>query len=192
MTPAPDSGATLVVATTATLDDQVLAAARALCERAFGGSGPDDGFDDDDWAHALGGIHVLARDGEGAVIGHAAVVRRVVDAGGTPWRCGYVEAVAVAPDHQGRGIGSDVMAVVSQLVRDGHDLGVLGTGRTGFYVRLGWEPWRGTSWVRDPGTARLRRTAEDDDALMVLRHGRSAGLDLRGPLVARARPGDDW
>ena len=48
-------------------------AIRALLDAAFAGD-----FDDDDWAHALGGTHALV-EADGAVVAHASVVPRVLD-----------------------------------------------------------------------------------------------------------------
>jgi aminoglycoside 2'-N-acetyltransferase I len=47
-------------------------AIRALCDAAWGG--PDQTFDDDDWQHALGGVHVLVQEA-----GEIAVMREVND-----------------------------------------------------------------------------------------------------------------
>ena len=68
---------------------------RDLLDLAFVGS-----FDDDDWDHALGGLHFLVEQ-RGAIIAHAAVVRRSFLYGQRAYRCGYVEAVAVHPDRRG-------------------------------------------------------------------------------------------
>ena len=161
-----------------------LVAVRALLVEAFGE------FGDDDWDHALGGAHVLAFDGDGAVVGHAAVVGRVLVAGERALRAGYVEAVATAPGRQGRGVGSTVMARAGELVRAGAEVGALATGRHGFYARLGWERWRGPTFVARP--AGLEPTPDDDDAVMVLRFGPSADLGLHLPLTCDDRPGDPW
>ena len=65
-------------------------------------------FTDDDWDHALGGVHfVLDLDGE--IVAHASVVEREIHVDGRPLRTGYVEAVATAPGRQGAGFGSLVM-----------------------------------------------------------------------------------
>ncbi len=156
--------------------------ARALLDAAFAGS-----FSDDDWDHALGGTHVLVRV-EGRLVAHAALVPRTLWVGGEPVRAGYVEAVATAPGEQGRGHGSRAMAVVNDLVRAAYDLGALSTSRHAFYERLGWERWRGRTYVRDGD--RLLRTADEDAGIMVLRLG--AALDLGADLACAARAGDDW
>lgn len=157
---------------------------RRLLDLAFDGD-----FDDDDWAHTLGGEHVVVDEG-GVVVAHAAAVRRVLHVGDRAVATGYVEGVGTAPGRQGQGLGSLAMRELAGVIRRHHEMGALATGEHGFYERLGWERWRGPTWVRD-GPA-LRRTEEDDDGLMVLRFGPSAGVDLTAPLSCEARAGDDW
>lgn len=157
---------------------------RALMSAAFDGD-----FDEHDWGHALGGTHLLVRI-DGLVVAHASVVPRALDVDGVPVRTGYVEAVATLPSHQRQGYGTAVMTAASDLVRAEYELGALSTGSPGFYERLGWERWAGESWVREG--ARLRRTPEDDDGILVLRTPASAHLPLTGAIACEARPGDDW
>ena len=157
---------------------------RALLDRAFAGE-----LSDDDWAHALGGWHVLARAGD-AVVAHAAVVPRVLHVGGRPLHVGYVEAVATDPAHQRTGLGTAVVREVGALVAEHFAMGALSTGAHGFYARLGWERWRGPTSVRRDGEQ--VRTPEEDDGVMVLRLRASADVDLGQPLSCEARTGDDW
>ena len=98
---------------------------------------------------------------------HAAVVTRVLHIGGTPLRTGYVEAVATAPSHERRGLGTSVMRDVGTYISERFELGALGTGSHGFYERLGWVAWAGPSSVRMPDGE--RRTPDDDPYIMVLR-----------------------
>lgn len=158
---------------------------RSLLWRAFG----DDDFDEDDWGHALGGWHVLAEDGD-QLMAHAAVVRRTLEVGGEPWDTGYVEAVATDPVSQGRGIATQVMTIVGQIISENHQLGALGTGLFHFYERLGWQRWRGPSGVRT--VAGTERTSEDDGFIMVLLTEASRHLDLAGLITCDWRPGDVW
>jgi aminoglycoside 2'-N-acetyltransferase I len=151
---------------------------------AFGGR-----FDDTDWEHALGGWHVLVTDG-GALVAHAAVVPRDLRVDGQPVDAGYVEAVATAPARRGEGLATLAMREVDRLVRQHHHLGALSTGTHAFYARLGWERWRGPTFVRHGDE--LVRTPEEDDGIMVLRFGPSRTLDLAAPLSCEARSGDDW
>jgi hypothetical protein len=82
------------------------------------------------------------------------------------------------------------MAAVAEVVRREFQLGALSTGAPAFYERLGWERWHGPTYVRDG--ARVVRTPEEDDGVMVLRFGPSAGLDLTTIISCAARTGDDW
>ena len=151
---------------------------------AFGGR-----FDDTDWEHALGGWHVLVTDG-GALVAHAAVVPRDLRVDGQPVDAGYVEAVATAPARRGEGLATLAMREVDRLVRQHHHLGALSTGAHAFYARLGWERWRGPTFVRHGDE--LVRTPEEDDGIMVLRCGATGALDRTLPIACEARDGDDW
>lgn len=155
---------------------------RALLLAAFEGD-----FSEEDWEHALGGWHVVLRVDE-LLVAHAAVVPRELHAGSAPLRVGYVEAVAAVP--AGQGFGTAVMTEVNDLVRREFALGALSTGQHRFYERLGWERWKGRTYVRTQDG--LVRTPEEDDGLTVLRFGGTADLDLTAPLSCEARSGDDW
>jgi hypothetical protein len=110
--------------TTAEAGSDQLRAIRDLLDAAFGGE-----FSDEDWAHTLGGRHVVISEA-GVPVSH------------------------------------------------------------GVYERLGWERWRGPTYVRRG--ADLVRTEDEDDGVMVLRFGPSAGLDLTAPIACTERGGDDW
>jgi len=145
---------------------------------------------EEDWAHALGGVHVIASTG-GRIVAHAAVVERLLHVGGRPLRAGYVEGVAVDPDRQRRGFGTQVMEAVGRLIAERFELGALGTGEHAFYRRLGWETWRGPSFVRLPdGTE--RPTPAEDGFILVLHTPATPPLDLEAPIVCEWRPGDAW
>ena len=149
----------------------------------------DGDFDDEDWDHALGGWHVVVSSGT-EVVAHVAVVPRLLQVGERPFRSGYVEAVGTAPGRHGQGVGSRAMVEAAGVVRSRFELGTLATGRWSFYERLGWERWTGPTFVRDGDE--VTRTEDDDDAVMVLRFGPSASIDLTSPLTCEARPGDVW
>lgn len=174
---------TLVLAT-ADVPSALLDRVRALLDAAFDGD-----FADEDWDHTLGGVHALVLDGP-RVLAHAAVVPRTVTVGTRPFACGYVEGVAADPAHQGRGLGTLAMRALDPVLRDGYELGTLSTGEHRFYERLGWERWRGPTFVRRAGGP--QRTPEEDDGIMVLRFGASADVDLAAPIACEERPGDDW
>ena len=164
-----------------------LAAIRALLDAAFA---PDDPFfPETDWQHALGGVHFVATlDGE--TVAHASVVERELHAGGRPLRTGYVEAVATSPALQNRGIGTLVMGAAGDHIVTDYELGALGTGEHGFYERLGWQTWRGPTFVRLPEGD--RRTPDEDGGIMVLATPATGAIDLAAALSCDWRPGDVW
>jgi aminoglycoside 2'-N-acetyltransferase I len=161
---------------------------RAVMDAAFG-TDPEEAFGDDDWEHALGGLHVLLERGD-EVLSHAAVVERTLEIEGRPLLTGYLEAVATAPAEQGRGHGSVVLRAVTEHIRATFQLGALGTGSHGFYQRLGWETWRGQAFVREPGG--LRRTPDDEGYILVLRTSTSPGFEGTERLTCDWRAGDVW
>jgi aminoglycoside 2'-N-acetyltransferase I len=170
--------------TTAELPAAMLAKIRGLLDRAFGG-----GFSDEDWEHSCGGRHVVVTQG-GVVVAHAAVVPRDLHVAGRAFLTGYLEGVGTEPGRQRVGLGALATARAGDLVREGFELGALSTGRPGFYEGLGWERWRGPTFVRHGDTT--VRTPDEDEGVMVLRFGPSAALDLTAPISCEARPGDDW
>lgn len=174
--------------TTEDLTDGETLVIRRLLVEAFGAD-EEERFQEDDWQHAIGGMHFLA-EVEGEIVAHASVVEREIHVDGQPLRTGYVEAVATTPRHQGKGVGTQVMRDVGSYIRGRFQLGVLGTGRHGFYERLGWRTWRGPSSVRT--TDGLRATPDDDGYILVLSTTSSPSLDLEDPISCEWRPGDVW
>lgn len=173
---------------TSALEPAEIAAIRQIMTLAFGDD-EEERFGDDDWAHALGGVHVVL-DLDGEIVAHAAVVERELWLDGQPLRTGYVEAVATIPGRQGQGFGSLVMGDVNDLIRERFELGALGTGSQGFYERLGWVTWQGPTFVRtENGTM---RTPDEDGGIMVLVTPTSPPLDLRASLSCEWRAGDVW
>lgn len=175
-------------ATTPELSANEVRSIRALMAVAFG-SDEEGRFSDDDWQHALGGVHFVLEI-EGEIVAHAAVVERQLQVGGMAVRTGYVEAVATSPERQGLGLGSIVMTDVTEYIREGFELGGLGTGRTSFYGRLGWRIWAGPSAVRTPDGE--QPTPDDGGYIMVLETPTSPPLDLTAPISCEWRPGDVW
>jgi aminoglycoside 2'-N-acetyltransferase I len=173
---------------TAALTAAEVEAIRALLWAAFA-EDEEGAFTEEDWQHSIGGMHFVL-DVDGAIVSHASVVERELFVGGMPLRTGYVEAVATANDQQRRGYGTAVMNEVNEHIRRGFDLGGLGTGSQGFYERLGWQIWRGPSYVRtDTG---LQRTPDEDGYILVLSTPSSPALDLDAPISCEWRPGDVW
>jgi aminoglycoside 2'-N-acetyltransferase I len=174
----------LQVAHTADLDDETLAAARALMDDGFGGE-----FEADDWRHALGGIHALAWDG-GELIGHACVVQRRLLHGGGVLRAGYVEAVAVRADRRREGHGGALMDPLERVIRRAYDVGALGATDDGaaLYRARGWQRWEGPLSALTP--TGIQRTPDEDGFIYVLPV--DWPLDLSGELTCDWREGDVW
>ena len=157
---------------------------RSLLERAFDGA-----FSDDDWHHALGGVHVCVT-GSAGPISHGSLVDRTLVCAGETLRVGYVEAVATEESYRRQGHGARVMRRIGELIRARYPLAVLSTGTHAFYETLGWERWRGPTFVDGPhGRA---RTQADDGDVMILCTPRSPRLDLDGDIVCDWRSGDVW
>jgi aminoglycoside 2'-N-acetyltransferase I len=174
-------------ATTAELSPAEIAAIRALLWASFGDG--EEGFTEDDWDHSVGGVHFILEIG-GAIVGHGSVVERWLHIGDVPVRTGYVEAVAVEPARQGEGLGTQLMREVTAYIRDGFEMGALGTGSHDFYERLGWRTWRGpTSYRTEDGQI---RTSDDDGYVLALETPASPALDLDAPISCEWRPGDSW
>ena len=175
-------------ASTEDLTASEIGAIRELLVAAFG-EDEEEAFTDDDWEHAIGGVHFVLDVG-GEIVTHASVVERELQVDGRALKTGYVEAVATAPARQGAGYGSLVMSDVNAFIRDTFELGALGTGRQAFYERQGWRTWIGPSAVRTAdGT---RPTPEDDGYIMVLATPTSPPLDLSAAITCEWRPGDVW
>jgi aminoglycoside 2'-N-acetyltransferase I len=149
----------------------------------------DERFTEEDWEHCLGGRHVIVEE-LGVIVAHAAVVSRVIDVGRQPFRTGYVEGVATHPARQREGFGTRTMGEVERLIMSEFEMGALSTGVHDFYERLGWERWRGPTYVRYG--SHLVRTDEEDGGVMTLLFGPSAGVDVTASIACESRTGDDW
>jgi aminoglycoside 2'-N-acetyltransferase I len=174
----------VVTAHTADLDANTLAAARALLDDVFA-----DDMTEEDWEHALGGVHAFVREGDD-VIAHGSVVQRRLLHAGSALRTGYVEAVAVRADRRRRGLGAAVMEALERVIRGAYDLGALGASEEGeeLYRSRGWKQWQGPLFALTP--AGVTRTEEEDGGVYVLPV--AAALDLSGELTCDWRDGDVW
>ncbi|WP_299952880.1 GNAT family N-acetyltransferase [uncultured Modestobacter sp.] len=170
---------------TADLSAAELDRLRTFLDSAYAGR-----FGDDDWSHALGGVHVLATvDGEPA--GHAAVVVRQLIVGAATLRTGFVEAVATDAALRRRGVGTAVMAEVERLVRGGFELGALAASEDGaaLYARRGWLRWAGQTAALTPDGI----VDSPDEAVFVLpTPATPVPLDTAVRLVCDWRRGDLW
>lgn len=167
---------------TSAIDAAALSAARELLEAAFDGE-----LTAEDWEHCLGGLHVLAYDGD-ELIGHAAVVQRRLLHAGRALRAGYVEGVGVRADRRRQGVAGALMSEVEAIITRAYELGALGSSDEGlpFYTARGWRPWTGTLRAFTPDG--IVDTPEELGWILVY----GEGLDLGGELVCGWRDGDAW
>ncbi|ORV19534.1 GNAT family N-acetyltransferase [Mycobacterium celatum] len=169
---------------TSDLDAETRHSAHHMVTAAFAGE-----FGDTDWDHALGGMHALIWH-HGAIIAHGAVIQRRLIYRGTPLRCGYIEAVAVAEEWRGQGLAIAILDACEQVIRGGYPLGALSSSDRGrrLYTVRGWLPWRGPTSVLAPTGP--TRTPDDDGSVFVFPVGIS--LDTSAELMCDWRDGDVW
>ncbi|MDP1850696.1 MAG: GNAT family N-acetyltransferase [Solirubrobacteraceae bacterium] len=174
----------IATAHTAYVEPVVLRAARALLDDVFCGE-----MTDDDWEHALGGIHALAWEDD-VLIGHASVIQRRLWLGGRALRTGYVEGVGVRADRRRRGVAAALLDEIERVIRGAYDLGALGSTdmAMGFYAARGWQLWQGPSSALTPRG--IERTPDDDGGIYVLPV--SVELDLTAEITADWRDADVW
>jgi GNAT superfamily N-acetyltransferase len=176
------------VAQTEDLLPSEVEAVSALCTAAFGEPW------DDAWAEVGPGVHVYVQ-AAGEILAHAMIVDRGLYLGHEPdvaVDVAYVEWVAAQPAAQGEGHGTQVMREIGRIIVDEYSLGALATSSNGFYERLGWQTWRGPTFVRMPDGERVR-SASEEGHVMVLRTPRTpTSLDLGGPIAVDSRSGEPW
>ncbi|KMO98267.1 GNAT family N-acetyltransferase [Streptomyces roseus] len=149
------------LAHTSQLDPGTRERIRALLDAAFEGD-----FGDEDFEHALGGMHALIHE-DGELVAHGSVVQRRVLYRGRALRAGYVEAVAVRADRRRRGLGGLVMGALEGVVERAYVLGALSASAAGarLYEGRGWAAWGGPIGALSPaGPVRL---AEEEGSTYV-------------------------
>lgn len=179
---------TLHTAHTCRLAPAALDEIHAFLDAAFEGA-----FSDDDWDHALGGIHAYVRDGSG-LLAHGSVVQRRVVHARRSRRVGYVEAVAVRAGRRREGLGGQVMAALEEVIDGAYDFGALSASAAGtaLYAGRGWTVWPGRIAVQ--GRHGVERLASEEGSTRVRGVGGgplpSGGGTPDGVLVFDWRDGD--
>ncbi|MDQ4021770.1 MAG: GNAT family N-acetyltransferase [Actinomycetota bacterium] len=176
--------AAVQIAHTAWLSPEELQAIRILLDEAFNGD-----VTEDDYEHALGGMHALIWE-DRELIGHGSVIMRRLLHGSRALRTGYVEGVAVRADHRRHGHGAALMTALERVIRGGYEIGALGSSdeAADFYAAREWQQWMGTASVIAPGG--IERTAQEEGCIYVLPV--SAELTPDGDLACDWRGGDVW
>ncbi|MEU3724224.1 GNAT family N-acetyltransferase [Streptomyces sp. NPDC031705] len=172
------------LAHTSQLGPATLAGIRALLDGAFEGD-----FGEEDFEHALGGMHALVYE-DGVLVAHGSVVQRRVLHQGRSLRTGYVEAVAVRADRRRRGIGGAVMAGLEGVIARAYVLGALSASDEGaaLYEGRGWKPHPGRIGVLGP--AGPERLAAEEGSTYVWTPPGGVAPDGAGRLDFDWRDGD--
>ncbi len=148
----------------------------------------DGDFSDGDWRNSCGGVRIIGCvDGE--IVAHAAIVSRKILVNAAEVNVGYVEGLAVHPSFQGLGFGKHLVQKVTDLCLANHALSLLSTDEHALYESVGWQKFRGESFVCEESG--LVRTPEEDRGLMFLAPLGNADLDPH-VLVCFDREGEPW
>jgi GNAT superfamily N-acetyltransferase len=128
------------------------------------------------------GLHIVAYLDE-RLVSHAVVTTRWMQPEGQAiLKCAYVDAVATAPDVQGRGYGSAVMRHLADVIASDYEIAGLETeDKIHFYTQVGWEEWRGTLAGR--GENGDLTYTPDQKGIMILHLPRTPALNLDGLLT---------
>jgi aminoglycoside 2'-N-acetyltransferase I len=155
---------------------------RAFLDEAFDGD-----FSDEDFEHSFGGTHfaILANE---QLIAHGSVVLRQISFDGQVYQTGYVEAMAVGHEWRGCGVGSKLLAELTDFCRSNFAVAMLSTDSNAFYEKHGWLRFRGESYL--PTESGVVRTEDDDDGLMVLTSLQNVLAAAR--VTCDFRSGDVW
>jgi aminoglycoside 2'-N-acetyltransferase I len=156
---------------------------KELLERSFEGD-----FSQEDWLHTFGGARFVGHLGD-QVVAHGAVVPRKMHIDGESVDVGYVEAIAVVPNHWRNGYGSLLLADITSFCKSNFSLSMLSTDEKDFYSKSGWRVFQGMSYVLQDG--KEFRTEDEDDGLMFIL-GDEPGLKEPRKVVCNSRSGDDW
>lgn len=133
---------------------------RAVNDAAFGGTVEGRIVDEirgtDRW---IEGGSIVAEDGSGSVVGHVLLSEGdLVGDDGTVRRIWMLGPVAVAPEHQRRGIGTALMEAAIALATERSQPVICLLGHASYYPRFGFEParsigidpprpWRDANWM---------------------------------------------
>ena len=139
--------------------------------------------------------HLLAKL-DNRLAGHAMIVTRWLQCGDGPLlRTAYVELVATAPEHQGRGIATAIMRRLATLAAElDFDLAALCPVEPELYRRLGWEEWLGPLFIRMHEQSDEKASSKiptPEERVMVLRLPGSPALDVNRALSAEWRGGGE-
>ncbi|ELX8379005.1 aminoglycoside N-acetyltransferase AAC(2')-Ia [Providencia vermicola] len=146
-------------------------------------------FTHDDFAHTLGGMHVVAFDQQ-KMVGHVAIIQRHMAINEAPISVGYVEAMVVLHDYRRQGIGRQLMLQTNKIIGSCYPLGLLSASEEGekLYHSVGWRVWKGKLFELKQG--HYIRSIEEEGGLMGWKA--DGEIDLSASLYCDFRGGDQW
>ena len=145
-------------------------------------------FEEGDWLNSCGGIRVIGWLNN-EIVAHASIVPRQMSVNASSLNVGYVEGVAVAPSMQNKGIGSLLLAKVTNECLANFEFSVLSTDAFAFYGRAGWKRFFGKSAVQQENVEVA--TPDEDETLMYLESAQFIDSTIRR-LVCFPRAGSHW
>ena len=135
------------------------------------------------------GLHFLTYR-ETQIVGHAVVTTRWVQPEHLPiLRTAYVDAVAILPGYQRRGLGSALLRELAANLGE-YDLACLETDHAAFFEQLGWVRWQGPRAGRAADNTLIPTPAEQN--IMILRLPSTPPLDLDRLLTIEAQTARIW
>jgi aminoglycoside 2'-N-acetyltransferase I len=120
-------------------------------------------------------------------VSHALWLRRRLQTSGVWYEVPYVEGVATHPDHRRNGYGAALMQHLQRAIQN-YPFAALSPARADWYLKLGWERWRGPLAIHRDGS--LRPTP--GETLLICRTPHTPNLDLGAPIVGEWRSFSDW
>ena len=155
----------------------------ALFNNAFEGD-----FSEEDWKHTFGGTRFLGFL-DNNLVAHGAVVERPMQINGMEMKVGYVEGIAVAPEHWRKGFGSLLMTEITSFCKSKLIISMLSTDEHLFYSKHGWERFDGESYVL---VDEIEVRSEDEDAGLMYLLGLNEDTQTPRKAVCNSRDGDAW
>lgn len=154
-----------------------------LLHEAFEGD-----FSEEDWQHTFGGTRFLGFL-DNNLVAHGAVVERLMRINSVEMQVGYVEGVAVSPEHWHKGFGSLLMSEITSFCKSKLIISMLSTDEHLFYSKHGWQRFDGESYVL---VDEIEVRSEDEDAGLMYLLGLNEGIQAPRKAVCSSRDGDAW
>jgi aminoglycoside 2'-N-acetyltransferase I len=148
---------------------------------------PEDSWRAEHWDDLGPGPHLVIEGSDGELLAHAFIAWVPVWVDGTALRAGYLEDVATRHDARGRGFGTALVQAARPLIEAQADLGLLSTGSTGFYDRLGWVVWKGPTSVLEADGSTTLTPSEDGTIMALLLPGTPAHISTDMPITRPRR-----